>query len=854
MDYRIIRRGHLKHVGTGSARAGLISSKGKVVNICVKDIKTWNPQTDFYQQSSEDIWNACAYCIQEVTRNIEKTAIKGIGFDATCSLVVLDKKGQPLTVSPTGDNSQNIILWMDHRASREAAKINQLNHSVLKYVGGKISLEMETPKLLWLKNNLYEKCWNKAGYFFDLPDFLTWKATGYDFRSLCSLVCKWSYEIDGKDKHGWSESYLKEIGLEDLIEDNFKKIGSKVLSPGTPTGQGLNKEAASVLGLLPGTPVGTSMIDAHAGGLGLIGCSIEGVPNVFGTKLSLICGTSTCHMAVSKEPIFTEGVWGPYFSAMVPGMWLNEGGQSATGKLVDHIIETHPAMSNIKEKIGEKHVQTYLAELLKNIAEKRKVNFISLLTKDLHVWPDFHGNRSPLADPGLKGMICGLTLAADEENLALLYLATLQALAYGTKHIIETLIKYGYDDIKSILICGGLSKNELFIQTQADVVNIPVIVPNEKESVILGAGILGACAAGYFKDMETAIKSMGGSGKVVYPDQHVQTYHERKYRVFLKMVEDQHEYRKIMNFETSFSQSESVSSSPDRVPRRTMTMYFSFLVYFLVQSSYSAVIKTRSGPLGSYDQKQTGEYNIRLHLKDFQIIALLSDEALSSLSDDYEDIDYHIPDEYLDIQFTTTPNSTSTTSSSSTPPLTNERPSPTTTSTTSTTLPPRRTVTSRVTTRKPEINTKTTLSTTTAKISATTSISSATKGGKIDEVSAASLKKPIVTSVKEDFDKIPVIIMQEKSNKNSNNITNKIISTSVTIVPSSEATGGVGSVSQVMLGEILHYKKCPNGYSRDKMGRCRKTRRPQLPFDVSRFTSSLATRFKRPSTTEKFEN
>ncbi|KRT82014.1 hypothetical protein AMK59_5802, partial [Oryctes borbonicus] len=295
-------------------------------------------------------------------------------------------------------------------------------------------------------------------------------------------------------------------------------------------------EAARVLGLLPGTPIGASIIDAHAGGLGLIGCSVESVPNDFSTKLSLICGTSTCHMAVSKEAIFVKGVWGPYFSAMVPGMWLNEGGQSATGKLVDHIIDTHAATSSIKEKIGKKHIQTYLAELLEIMARKRNIKSISLLTKDLHVWPDFHGNRSPLADPSLTGMFCGLTLASDEENLALLYLATLQALSYGTKHIIETLLKYGYNDIKSILICGGLSKNELFIQTQADIVNIPVIVPNEKESVLLGAGILGACAAGYFKDMETAIKSMGGSGRVVYPDRNIQTYHERKYQVFLKMV------------------------------------------------------------------------------------------------------------------------------------------------------------------------------------------------------------------------------------------------------------------------------------------------------------------------------
>lgn len=82
----------------------------------------------------------------------------------------------------TGENYRNIILWMDHRAKKEAEEINYKKHRVLQYVGGKISVEMETPKLLWLKRNLFETCWKKAGYFFDLPDFLTWMATTKDTR------------------------------------------------------------------------------------------------------------------------------------------------------------------------------------------------------------------------------------------------------------------------------------------------------------------------------------------------------------------------------------------------------------------------------------------------------------------------------------------------------------------------------------------------------------------------------------------------------------------------------------------------------------------------------------------------
>lgn len=113
----------------------------------------------------------------------------------------------------------------------------------------------------------------------------------------------------------------------------------------------MSVEAAAELNLNVGTPVGTSIIDAHAGGLGMIGCSAPGISDDLSSRLGLICGTSTCHMAVSSLPIFVDGVWGPYYSAMVPSLWLNEGGQSATGKLLDHIIDIHPATVEIRTKI-----------------------------------------------------------------------------------------------------------------------------------------------------------------------------------------------------------------------------------------------------------------------------------------------------------------------------------------------------------------------------------------------------------------------------------------------------------------------------------------------------------------------
>jgi ribulose kinase len=87
-----------------------------------------------------------------------------------------------VSVTPDQAENRNIILWLDHRAVKEAELINATGHDVLNYVGGTISPEMQAPKILWLKKNLDIERWNNISVFLDLPEFLTFKATGYVTR------------------------------------------------------------------------------------------------------------------------------------------------------------------------------------------------------------------------------------------------------------------------------------------------------------------------------------------------------------------------------------------------------------------------------------------------------------------------------------------------------------------------------------------------------------------------------------------------------------------------------------------------------------------------------------------------
>ena len=533
-------------VGTGSARAGLFDAAGRLLGAGSRAIALHRPEEDFVEQSSEDIWAASA----EATRAALAAAgarpedVAGVGFDATCSLVLLDAADRPVTVSPSGEDRWNVIVWMDHRAVDQAERINATGHEVLRYVGGVISPEMETPKLLWLRERL-PASFARAARFLDLADYLAYRATGHDARSLCTTVCKWTHLGHAG---GWQEGYFDRIGLGVLAEEGFARIGREVRPMGERAG-GLTARAAADLGLCPGTAVAVSIIDAHAGGLGLLGAPLDGeapTEQTLETRVALIGGTSTCHMAVSREPKFVPGVWGPYWSAMVPGMWLTEGGQSATGALIDHTITSHARGAELALEARRQGTSPQALLNQRLDALSAHAAFPAEITRGVHVLPDHHGNRSPRADPSLRGMVSGLKLSDSLDQLALLYLATIQSIALGTRHILEAMNQAGYR-IDTLFASGGDTKNPVFLREHADATGCRVVLAEEPEAVLLGAAILGAVAAGDQPSVLAAMGAMNRAGRIIEPARGaVKRYFDAKYRVFHRMHDDQLAYRALM--------------------------------------------------------------------------------------------------------------------------------------------------------------------------------------------------------------------------------------------------------------------------------------------------------------------
>lgn len=530
-------------VGTGSARAGLFDETGVLRGSGVVAIETVRSAPDFAEQRSVEIWAAVAAASRAAVAEagIAPNDVAGIGFDATCSLVVSGVDDAPVTVSRGGEMDQDVILWMDHRAVDDAEAINAIGGEPLAYVGGRISPEMELPKLRWMKRELPDS-WTRARRFWDLPDWLVHRATGGETRSLCSSVCKWTYlGHKGMNGEGWDDGFLDSVGLGDLAAGEHAAIGRHLAEPGARCG-GLTESAAVEMGLVTGTPVAVSLIDAHAGAVGTLGVGLG--DSDLTKRLAVIAGTSTCHIGLTEEPVFVPGVWGPYFGVVLKDYWALEGGQSAAGALIDAVIARHAAAVPLA---AEARAQGSLLTDLLDDRLAAMAQETATLTTHRHVQPDFHGNRSPLAEPWRRGAISGLSLACGPDDLALDYLATVQALAYGTRHVIEEMRAAGAR-FDTLVMSGGLARNNLFLRETADGTGCNVVVPDQQEPVLLGSAMLGAVAADAYPSVSSAMMAMSGEGSVFAPrGDAIASFHDRKYRVFRRMQDDHAAYRALIS-------------------------------------------------------------------------------------------------------------------------------------------------------------------------------------------------------------------------------------------------------------------------------------------------------------------
>ncbi len=328
---------------------------------------------------------------------------------------------------------------------------------------------------------------------------------------------------------------------------------------------GLCEKAARDFGLPVGVAVGSGVIDAYAGWIGTVGAKVQldpesvdeaaaanDVSQAF-TRLAAVAGTSTCHLAMSREPVFVDGVWGPYRDVLIPGFWMAEGGQSATGELMKHMLETHPAYGEtLKEaEAAGQNIYDHLNDHLRRLAEQSKAPSMAYLVRHFFFYGDLWGNRSPVADPNMRGAMVGLSSDKSKDGMALLYFSTMEFIALQTRQIVETMNGSGHG-IRSIFMSGSQCQNEILMDLVATACGMPVLIPSyANAAVVHGAAMLGAKAASADQDGNTEplwdiMARMSKPGRVVRSrgDAREKRLLDVKYGVFLDQCRTQQEYRR----------------------------------------------------------------------------------------------------------------------------------------------------------------------------------------------------------------------------------------------------------------------------------------------------------------------
>ncbi len=467
---------------------------------------------DFALQHPGDWTESCREAIRGVMRVVRAEEIIGIGVDFTaCTMLPVSRAGEPLMLREELRAEPHAWpkLWKHHGAEPEAVQVNALarerGEKFLAYYGGSVSCEWMLPKC-WEILRRAPDVYREAALFIDAGDWLVHQLTGRFSRNSCAAGYKglWSSELGFP-----SPEFLRALdpGLADLRD----KWLQNVIAPGTRVG-GVTRAFAESSGLIEGTPVSAATIDAHSGVAGM-GVYREGA-------LSLILGTSTCHLALSSELKLFDGLTAVVKDGILPGFYGYESGQPAVGDLFGWF-----ARSFLRSEPGADPFTTLSAG-----AAALRPGESGLVALD---W--MNGNRSVLMDAGLSGAIIGLTLKTRPEEV---YRALVEATALGTRRIVDSYVSGGVP-IHEGVVCGGLAREDWIPKLYSDVTGLPVKVAASGQAVALGAAIFGALAAGAqgggHGDVETAVVSMTRPpARTHEPDPTARRAYDELYAIYLR--------------------------------------------------------------------------------------------------------------------------------------------------------------------------------------------------------------------------------------------------------------------------------------------------------------------------------
>lgn len=457
-------------------------------------------ELDWALQDPNDYLEVFKHAVPAVLKEsgIEPGDVVGLGVDFTaCTMLPTKADGTPLCFLPEWRNHPHawVKLWKHHAAQDEANKLNQIAYergdTFLDRYGGKISSEWFFPKA-WQILDEAPEIYSAADRLLEAADWVVWQLTGVETRNECTA----GYKAIWSKREGFPpDEFFRALDprMEHIVDE---KMSRTPLPLGAKAGE-LTAQAAEWTGLRAGTAVAAANVDAHV--------TLPVTGSIEPGTMVMIMGTSTCHVMVGEhqaEMPDVPGMCGVVEGGIVPDMPGYEAGQSAVGDIFAWFVE-NGVPAEYKEEAQRQNRS--LHAVLEDEAAQLKPGQSGLLALD---W--WNGNRSTLVDVELSGLLIGMTLAT---RASAIYRALIEATAYGTREIIETLEHSGVA-VHRLVAAGGLpERNRLLMQIYADVTRREIGIVHSPQAPAVGSAMHGAVAAGVeaggYADIATAASKMG---------------------------------------------------------------------------------------------------------------------------------------------------------------------------------------------------------------------------------------------------------------------------------------------------------------------------------------------------------
>ncbi len=470
-------------LGTSSVKLLLMDEEGKIKNIVSREYPIFFEHTGWSEQKPEDWFQQTMIGLTELTKNVDKSKIKGISFGGQMhGLVVLDREDN--VIRPA-------ILWNDGRTGEETEYLNKVigKDKLSEYTANIAFAGFTAPKILWMKKNELDK-FKKIEKIMLPKDYLVYKLSG----TFCTDVSDASGTLlmDVK-RRCWSEEMLQICGItkEQLpkLYESYEVVGK------------LKPEIAEELGF----PVDVKII----AGAGDNAAAAVGTGTVGDGKCNISLGTSGT-IFISSNQFGVDNNNALHSFAHADGHYHLMGcmlsAASCNKWWTENILKTSDfgAEQDGITKLGENKV-FYLPYLM--------------------------GERSPHNDPNARALFIGMSMDTTREEMTQ---AVLEGVAFGLRDSLEVAKSLGIQ-IERTKICGGGAKSSLWKKIISNVMNLKVDVIESEEGPALGGAMLAAVGCGEYETVEAAADHIVKVIHTVEPDPKLVEKYEERYQEFKKI-------------------------------------------------------------------------------------------------------------------------------------------------------------------------------------------------------------------------------------------------------------------------------------------------------------------------------